>query len=173
MRIILPVLIAGCLTGCSEGTAETSAAISGQKEIIEQIEARVAALEGSQPDYDTDLKLGDGGYSIVPSSFGNLTAQMTNVDSQGSGSRVSLRIGNPSGATLSNVKIYASWGKLDEKGSPIRPAISESEFRLSKDIPAGTWTNHTVVIDGIKPADLGYLHISTLSSDSIKLASEM
>src|SRR3546814_12013182 len=64
------------------------------------------------------LKLGATGYSQIDAGIGVLTFQFTEIAAKGSGSNVSLLIGNPTNAAITDMTIWASWGQLIADGTP-------------------------------------------------------
>ncbi|MBU0554503.1 MAG: DUF3251 domain-containing protein [Alphaproteobacteria bacterium] len=131
--------------------------------------ARVETLEKAQPvPKDMDLKLGDDGFTIVPSDYGALTVQLISVQPEGSGSRATLKFGNPLNTSITDARLFAGWGKVSPKGEA-QKVDGYKHFTIPGDIPAGSWINKTIVIDGVKPSDLGYIRALSVSGGTIGL----
>ena len=62
------------------------------------------------------LTPGDGGYSVLNTDFGTLTVTLVDIKPYAIGSRVVLRFGNPTAATLTDVSASVDWGSVDDKG---------------------------------------------------------
>lgn len=141
-----------------------------QRYEYDALAARVEDLEKAQPTpRDMDLKLGDSGFTIVDSDYGALTIQLIAVKPEGAGSRATLRIGNPLNTTITDPNLFAAWGKVNAKGQA-QGSEGYKTFVLSGDIPAGSWVSKSIVIDGMKPADLGYVRALSVSGGTIGLA---
>src|SRR3546814_2217925 len=97
------------------------------------------------------LKLGATGYSQIDAGIGVLTFQFTEIAAKGSGSNVSLLIGNPTNAAITDMTIWASWGPLNADGNPDYSKAASGELKIKGEIPGGRWSSHKVMIDGTKP----------------------
>jgi outer membrane murein-binding lipoprotein Lpp len=115
------------------------------------------------------LTPGDEGYSVVKTDFGPLTVTLEDIKPYANGSRVSLKFGNPTSATLTDVSATVEWGSVDEKGSPRINEGKSKELPFNKSFQAGHWTTAEVVLDGIPPANLGFIRIRDLKNKGIRL----
>jgi hypothetical protein len=82
------------------------------------------------------------------------------------GQRLSLRIGNPQGATYNGFKMKFEWGKADPTLKPIIwTANSRTKLEDSPlDLRAGSWTKTEVVLAPATAEELSYLEVSLETS---------
>src|SRR3546814_10876778 len=78
------------------------------------------------------LKLGATGYSQIDAGIGVLTFQFTEIAAKGSGSNVSLLIGNPTNAAITDMTIWASWGPLNADGNPDYSKAASGELKIKR-----------------------------------------
>lgn len=114
------------------------------------------------------LKPGTDGYAIVRTEIGNLTMSLEDVTPYANGSRVVLRVGNTTSAVLTGVKATVEWGSVDSTGVPSGTPHSK-EVTLTETLAAGSWNNLRVVLDGLPPADLGYVRVRDITSRGMRL----
>lgn len=112
----------------------------------------------------------DQGYSTVRSDLGVMTIRLTDVKSYANGSRVILQFGNVSGATINGLKAKVDWGRVDENDRPKINGEKTREITFDKKLKASAWTNVPVILEGIPPAQLGYVRVSQVSHRGIELA---
>jgi len=110
------------------------------------------------------------GYSVVRSDLGLMTVRLTDVKPYANGSRVILEFGNVSGATINGLKAKVDWGRVDDDGSPKADGEKTREITFDKKLKASAWTNVPVTLEGIPPAQLGYVRVSQVSHLGIELA---
>ncbi len=115
------------------------------------------------------LRPGDTGYSIVDFDLGRLTVQMINVTPFASGTRVVLRFGNASAAGLQGISASVDYGPADEKGFPIAEQARTKEVKFIELFRPGSWTSVSITLDGIQPAQLGYVRVGKVSHTGIQL----
>src|SRR3546814_14786050 len=115
------------------------------------------------------LKLGATGYSQIDAGIGVLTFQFTEIAAKGSGSNVSLLIGNPTNAAITDMTIWASWGPLNADGNPDYSKAASGELKIKGEIPGGRWSSHKVMIDGTKPDSPGFMSIAGVLVGHIEL----
>src|SRR3546814_2793552 len=109
------------------------------------------------------LKLGATGYSQIDAGIGVLTFQFTEIAAKGSGSNVSLLIGNPTNAAITDMTIWASWGPLNADGNRSEEHTSElqSLMRISYAVFCLKTKKHTLLI---KKAHMSQLYTKLQSS---------
>src|SRR3546814_4146581 len=110
-------------------------------------------------DWSSDVCSSD----LIDAGIGVLTFQFTEIAAKGSGSNVSLLIGNPTNAAITDMTIWASWGPLNADGNPDYSKAASGELKIKGEIPGGRWSSHKVMIDGTKP-DRSEEHTSELQS---------
>jgi hypothetical protein len=117
---------------------------------------------------DGTLRLSDSGWSLVNSTFGPLTIQLVSVTEEGAGSRVRLQIGNPTTATITELQLFGHWGALDKDGEPAGEA-HPVRATIKSQLSPGSWNRASILIDGAKPDELGYLSVSSALVGSVTL----
>lgn len=168
-------ILTGCAAAGTDGDTPDRAA-------VDSLRVRVDSLEAQLLDAKLDIgfqKLRDGarhvayltpgsdGYSSVSADIGTLTFTIANVQPYASGSRVSLRIGNPTAAQIDGLSFEADWGKTDSAGGPI-PGKSR-EVKLETSLRNGSWTTVPIVLEGTPPGELGYIRLRNITHASIQL----
>ncbi len=118
------------------------------------------------------LTPGEEGYSIIRTNLGAITVSLKNVQPYANGSRVTLQFGNTLGATIDGLKAKVEWGSVDSKGSPKNETERSKEIAPAKSLAPGTWTNVSVVLDGISPIDLGFVRVKEVHHTGIRLKQE-
>jgi hypothetical protein len=75
---------------------------------------------------------------------------------------VHLRIGNTSGATLTNVQFTLRWSRRGgESGS--------KTVTVTADIPASSWHGINTVLEDTEPSALEWLHVSDFENGGVRL----
>lgn len=82
---------------------------------------------------------------------------MESVQSYGNGSKVTLKFGNLTSASLKNLKAKLEWGNINSKGDPDFSNKHSREIYFVENFKPGSWTSSSIVLEGVKPADLGYV----------------
>lgn len=112
----------------------------------------------------------DTGYTLIMTDVGPMTLQIKGVSPFANGSRVKLRIGNLSSATLSGVETKMQWGPVNGRGMmQYDKAAPESTIPISQRLEAGSWTEADVDLAQIPPAQFGQLIVSDVTAKSIAL----
>lgn len=174
------VLLIGmlALAGCDQAPASMPITAASMSELavvnnkVNDLTAKVEELEKNMPSLEDRvhvLKLGATGYSQIDAGIGVLTFQFTEIAAKGSGSNVSLLIGNPTNAAITDMTIWASWGPLNADGNPDYSKAASGELKIKGEIPGGRWSSHKVMIDGTKPDSLGFIAITGVLVGQIEL----
>ena len=116
------------------------------------------------------LTPGDEGYSTVGFVLGTLTVQLTDVKPYAHGSRITLRFGNTLSSSINGLKATIQWGRVKAEGGPDNESQKSKEMNFVQSIRAGAWTAVNVVLEGVPPAELGFVRVSKLSHTGIQLA---
>jgi hypothetical protein len=95
---------------------------------------------------------------------------MENVEAYANGSRVRLRWGNATGATLTDLSARIEWGSVDSAGSPDNDTQRSKEAKFSEVFRSGAWTNTTVVLEALPPMSLGFVRIKDVRHGGVRLA---
>jgi len=115
------------------------------------------------------LTPGQEGYSLIESDIVKLTVNLENIQPYANGSRVTLKFGNISSATINDLKGTIEWGKVDEKGSPQNDKAKSRELTFNKPLKPGSWTNVQVVLESVPPSELGFVRVRDLRHKGIYL----
>ena len=115
------------------------------------------------------LTPGSNGYSVIQSDIGKLTVSLENILPYANGSRVILRFGNLTTATINGAKAKLEWGSVDKYGSPDNNNAKSMEITFSKSLEKGSWTKVSVVLEGVPPSDLGFVRVREMTHTGITL----
>lgn len=109
------------------------------------------------------------GYSIIKWDLGIMTVRLMDVQPYANGSRVTLLFGNISGASINGLKARVKWGRVDKDGLPDLGSEKSRDVAFEKKLRGSSWTSIPIVLEGIPPAQLGYVEVSNLSHSGIEL----
>jgi hypothetical protein len=170
------------LLGCSD--AGIVAAQPNQVEVVDshdectkklaELESKVRALELKQAfeerwEKAALLTPSDEGYSTIRTDLGILTVSLDDVNAYANGSRVTLKFGNLTSATIDKVRMKVEWGGTDEAGVPQTEIAKSREVTLSNPLQPASWNKATVVLDGTPPTALGFVRVSEVKHSGIRL----
>jgi hypothetical protein len=185
------VLISGCVP-TSNAPAELNQAVTDATKKLDQLsgqldelkktntalEKRVSILERNDKWRDfvdtaggiAYLTPGTDGYSIVKIDVGFVTVSLENVQPYANGTRVALRFGNPTGATLTGGKATFEWGKVDAQGNAQNETAKSRDVTFTESFAAGGWTTVHVVLEGVPPSELGFVRVRDFSHQGMSLS---
>jgi len=160
------------LAGCGSGTKVT--ALEGK---VEALEKQVAELQQkveiqqmvSAWDKVAFLTPGSDGYSVVKSDLGNLTVSIANIQPYANGSKITLLFGNLTAATIDGLKTKLEWGSVDKSGMPNNAEAKSRDVSFNEPLISGSWTKSDVVLEGIPPADLGFVRLRDVGHRGVRL----
>lgn len=115
------------------------------------------------------LTPGNEGYSTIGFDLGVLTVQLEDVKPYASGSKITLRFGNTLSSSINGLKAKIEWGQVDGNGAPDNNSQKMKELTFTQAIRAGAWTPVQIVLDGVPPAQLGFVRVSKVSHTGIRL----
>lgn len=110
------------------------------------------------------------GYNTVWTPAGNLLVALTDIKKYANGYKLYFKIGNPTFATFSSVKMNVAWNKTLDGGLSMTDlrdwAKNEKSttVNINGDIIPGKWNNTDVVISPAKEEDTGYIEIQLETS---------
>lgn len=173
--------VVALLVGCSEQSGLTKANL--QKQIdgltfqIEELKTQLNAqkLDRSLNELREELSKfayltpGADGYSLVTYDLGVLTVKIKDVQPYASGSRVTLQFGNPLSSTVTGLKLSIDWGKVSSDGVAQSQTQKTKQLTLTQELNGGAWTSIPVVLDGLPPADLGFVRVHDVEHSSVRL----
>jgi hypothetical protein len=101
--------------------------------------------------------------------MGAITVSLDDVQPYANGSKVRLRFGNLTSASLTSAKAKIEWGSVDAKGSPKNEEARSKKLDFIKPLLPGMWNDVEVILDGVPPTDLGFIRVREFSNGSISL----
>lgn len=175
--ILLALLVTG--SGCADRrqVAALEKNVADLETQVEELKASVQELE-SQKSFDEILRNmeavayltpGAEGYSTVQTDLGRMTVSLENVQAYANGTRVTLRFGNLTSATVNGAKAKVEWGSVDNKGVPKNDSAKSRQVSFSQSLRAGAWTNVQVVLEGVPPTELGFVRIREVTHTGVSL----
>jgi hypothetical protein len=136
---------------------------------VKALEAKISELT-NQVSPVAYLTPGSNGYSVVESDLGRMAVALDNVEAYANGSRVTLRFGNLTSATVNRAKAKIEWGNVDKEGRPQDESARSRELTFPESLRAGAWTNVPVVLEGVQPTELGFVRIRKVGHTGISLS---
>jgi hypothetical protein len=115
------------------------------------------------------LTPGAEGYSTVSFDLGVLTVKLEDVKPYANGSKVTLRFGNVLSSAIDGLTATIDWGKVNEKGVADNSSAKSKEMTFNQTLPEGAWTSIPIVLEGIPPAELGFVRVSKIHHTGIRL----
>lgn len=115
------------------------------------------------------LTPGDEGYSLIKFDLGILAVKLDDIKPYANGSKITLRIGNTFSATIDGLKATLEWGKVDDAGTPVNEKSKSKAVTLKESLPPGSWTRTSIVLDGVKPSELGFVRLKEINHRGIRL----
>ena len=115
------------------------------------------------------LTPGDEGYSAIRFDLGVLTVKLDDIKPYANGSKITLRIGNTLSAAIDGLTATLEWGKVDSAGTPINDEAKSKKVTLKEVLPPGAWTKTSLVLDGVKPSELGFVRLKGITHRGIRL----
>lgn len=174
------VIVAALISsGCGQSTsAETESKLT---EATSEAQALQEKLDGLQQKIEmmdlfrtmervAFLKPGDEGYSVIQSDIGLLTVALEDIKPYANGSKVTLNFGNTTAATINGLNAKIDWGSVGEDGAPINEKAKSREVKFNETLRSGAWTRANVVLEGIPPAELGFIRLREVGHSGIKLS---
>lgn len=155
----------------------TNRAIDDLAERFDALESRIEAIESKNAVRElldrigntAYLTPGDSGYSLLETNHGAVAVSFQDISAFASGSRVTLRFGNTTGADFDGISARVEWGAVGDAGVPDVENERNKEVSFTEDFRRSSWTDVRVVLDGTPPASVGFIRVSNLSIESISL----
>lgn len=165
--------------GCSDRdqVASLGKKVAVLESQVKALKISVQSLEQEQSldrlmrDEDSIVYLtpGSEGYSIVQADLGRLTVMLQDIQPYANGTRITLRFGNLTSATINGAKATMEWGSVDTKGHPKNDTARSRDVSFSQSLRAGAWTHVQVVLEGVPPAELGFVRVKNVTHAGISL----
>lgn len=115
------------------------------------------------------LMPGSSGYSVIETDLGILVVSLNDVKPYANGSQVTLRWGNILNTSINGFRMYIDYGDVDEEGMPNEETMREKEFQSSNRLREGTWNDIEVVLEGVRPENLGFIRLKYFEHIGISL----
>lgn len=154
---LLLCIVIIAIVGCSKETSRdrTENKIAELELRLNETKDEISRLKANQEVTDFLLKFHDdayltpgaNGYQQINSDITKLTVMISDIQPYANGSRVSLRFGNISGATLSGLKAKIEWGPVDKEGNPVASDKKTREMEFKSQFRAGSWTVVPVILE--------------------------
>jgi hypothetical protein len=144
---------------------------------LTELQSAVAQLKGSKEwedlvkdsDKVAYLTPGAEGYSVVGFDLGVLTTQLADIRPYANGSKVTLRFGNVLSSAVDGLTATIDWGRVNDKGIPDNNSAKSKEMTFNQTLQGGAWTEIPVVLEGIPPAELGFVRVTKIHHTGIRL----
>ena len=171
-------LFAVTLAGCSEapsvpfyGEDEKQAdAIELLKSQVEQLQKDVIEARGkADRRIWANLKPNEDGFALIDAAGMPLAFDLEDVTESASGSKIKLKVGNPTAAVITRLHLDLSYGKSTEDGLLTSPILNKTETVTTR-LPAGQWTDVTIGLPNMPAKDLGIVRINGAIAESITLS---
>jgi hypothetical protein len=173
MRNLLKVALAvelAMLPACSE---------PDERAYISALEARIGLLDRRLAAAETRIGVANGvrsatlivsekDFGFLPSDVGSLALSVQNVEPYADGSRVSLRVGNTSSATITELGLKLQWGPTGPDGKPDFTASHDGEREFVNILPS-SWNMRTINLPGTPPNKLGWIDLRSPDVKGISL----
>jgi hypothetical protein len=158
------------------------AASETQSQRIKELEKKVVLLQVHASRETNKWKAAefdpaDEGFQRIDSNVASFAVSIGNLQPYGDGSKLTVKIGNPSAATFSNAKLHVKYGprypeienpKFAEKFAEVDSKVRTKEIALIKEIVGASWNPNQIILPGVKPDTLGYVQIR-IETDFIHL----
>jgi hypothetical protein len=134
-----------------------------------QLQWRLKRRESENKWKSAEFDPTDEGFHRIDSDVASFAVSIGNLQPYGDGSKLTVKIGNPSAATFSNSKLNVKYGprypdvddpKFAEKFAEFESKVRTKEIVLTKNVAGGSWNPNQIILPGIKPDALGYVEIS-------------
>ncbi len=181
--ILLVVSLLALLAGCNDAAnvvalEKKTAALEQQLTAIEQRleEAEHQISLGSMNDLLRTIENfayltpGASGYSVIRTDLGMLTVSLENIQAYANGSKVTLKFGNLIAGTINGLNATLEWGKVDANGKPENETAKSRKVTFVEPLNSGSWTRSNVVLEGVQPAELGFVRVKDVGHAGVRLS---
>jgi hypothetical protein len=157
---------------CQKSSNDVSGTLANLR--LDDLERKVSQLE-RRADEDrrannvAQLTPTDKGYSFLPTNAGPITVEVIEVAPYANGTRVKLRLGNLTNASISKMTAHLRWGASKDGETFSGQPREELRHSFNEILPPGSF--HTEVLDlaGVPSSQLGLIEFSYPSVESIRL----
>lgn len=160
-----------------------SSNVNAEKKLDEAI-SEITDLSSKIHDIYTDIRLeklwsesetvayltpGSDGFTRVRFGLGVMTVSIENVTPYANATKVTLRFGNVLSAIITGLNAKVEYGPIDEYGVAQEAETRTKVVRFSESLRRGAWTELDVVLDGIRSDQLGFIRLSDVTFQGIRL----
>jgi hypothetical protein len=178
-NIVSTTLVTAILAGCSQATPPTlPPEVTTLQNSLIATEARVRSLEKQVLTQAVELSVlkvdqrskgvavlnpgGSDGYTSAQTSLGTLLIATDKIAANGSGTRLTLYVGNPSTARLGGTELSVRYGTKYQSGefSEWEESLHTKKMTLTQDLFAGAWSRVDLALGDVKPEDLSFVELT-------------
>lgn len=134
---------------------------------ITSLKERVAMLEAAND--SSMFKLSDEGFGFVRSSVGPVPFVWKESEKRGSGSQLTLEIGNTTNADWLRFEVYGTYGELNPDGSIKQGSTAPLTIESSTPVKSGRWNVVKIQVDGAQPEKIGFIRVNNINVSRISL----
>lgn len=162
------------LSGCAK-PASTAGGTGEMEARLQSLEAQVGDLRNdlfSKTYRSTEtvwLTPTEKGFGFLDTDAGTLAFSVDGIRARGDGSEVDIRIGNATSATITKLKLHATWGPVGSDDAFVQGRYREADKDIDGAILPGSWNRQTLLFAGIPPAQMGRIVLSKPEIASIRL----
>lgn len=165
------------LAGCSDPSAQTTSISQAE---VQKLRVELDALKQKADILEFRVNLqnvlgssvllepSDEGFSVLKTQFGTVTVSMDDIKAHGNSTRIKLRFGNATSASLQDVSVKLEWGKADKNGLR-ETAVGSKEFKVVNPLGPGRWTSEEFTLDRITAPELAFVNVGEFQAGSIHL----
>ena len=115
------------------------------------------------------LTPGSEGFTRVRFGLGVMTVSIENVTPYANATKVTLRFGNVLSAMITGLSAKVEYGPVDGYGAARETETKTNVVRFSESLSRGAWTELDVVLDGIRSDQLGFVRLSDVTFQGVRL----
>jgi uncharacterized protein DUF3251 len=135
---------------------------------VDSLDARLATLE-DRDETTVDLLPGSGTYEVLRIDLGALAVSLDAIEATPNGSRIRLRIGNVTTATIEDLDATVYWGPIDADSIPVVSQARSKDVSMPGKYRPGAWTPVTFALEGVTPSSIGFLRLAEASHRGLEL----
>ncbi len=153
---------------------QTSSRLSALEGKVTEVEKSVNAIQfvtalNEKAKTEATLTVDSRGeFATVTTDLGVLTVSLEDIAPFASGTRVLLKIGNPFSANIDQLEAELEWGK-NQMGLPNENTARGRKIQIDERFPAGGWATKELILEGISPAEFGFVRLKNVHVARISL----
>jgi hypothetical protein len=82
---------------------------------------------------------------------------------------VTLKFGNVLSSAIDGLTATIEWGRVNDKGVADNSSAKSKDVPFNQTLQEGAWTEIPVVLEGLPPAELGFVRLSKIHHTGIRL----